>query len=141
MQEMDRPTVQSTEPAKPQGAVVTVGGVVIGAAFVLFGAWMVWGERGLGSRNAKNDSTQDADRKGLISRFLGWKARSSVPTVVTIGLCSLIWGYHMIAWSLESERLRAFIPVHWWWASGLGLALLITMSRLVDRLETRGGEK
>ena len=67
----------------------------------------------------------------------GRGSRQVNPTRLTLGLCGLIIGYHVMAWSMPDGWLALRVPVTRWWAVVLVAALALGGSLLADRLDGR----
>lgn len=58
----------------------------------------------------------------------------TTPTIITIGMCLLIGGYHLVAWALPPAWLPMRLDAAWWWTLPVGAAVLIAASLGIDRV-------
>ena len=98
-------------------AMGITGGVVLGA----LGLWMLRG----GKRVIAEDG-QAVDGGGDLSG----------PTRLTLGIVSLIVGYHCVMWAVPS--LTFGVPVGRWWMVAVGAVLAVVGALAVDLVESDG---
>ena len=55
-------------------------------------------------------------------------------TLLTLGICTVVGGYHLAAWSVPAW-LPLHVPMHRWWMLALGLTLAVAGTLLAERLE------
>lgn len=67
----------------------------------------------------------------------GRAGRRATPTRLTAGVCGLIIGYHVMAWSMPQGWLALRVPLSRWWAVALVTVAAVGGSLLADRLDGR----
>lgn len=117
----------------------------LAAILGVFGGWMFWGSR---ARATVNESASSGEgdppvasvSTSLYARARLWRDSLSVPTALVLGLSSLVVAYHLLAWTLPSDRLPTLIPLARWWALVALVGAMVVGSVWADRLESRRGE-
>jgi hypothetical protein len=60
------------------------------------------------------------------------------PTCLTVGLCCMVGGYHVAAYSLAPAFVLVSVPPERWWLVALAIGAAVVGSLLADRLEGGG---
>lgn len=74
---------------------------------------------------------------GLAAIRAGRQGRRVSPTRLTAGVCGLILGYHIAAWSMPPDWLTLRVPFSRWWVVAVVVVTAMGGSLLADRLERR----
>jgi len=108
-------------------SALEIAGLVGGAVLGLCGLVMLrWGRTRL-------SSSGDVD-EGVLGMLLG---HFSLPSRYVIGFCLLLLGYHLIAYSIPGHVLWLRIPADRLWMLGVGVAVVVGGSLLLDMRESR----
>ena len=103
------------------------GGTLLGAV----GCWLLFHKR---------KARKAAERLRLAgespeSAPIGTIARLTEPTRLSIALCALVLGYHLIAWAFPPHVLAVQLAREWWWVWFLAGAGVVAMSLVMDRID------
>ena len=101
-------------------------GVLIGSGVIalIAGLWLV---------RARHADPNDQAR--------GHRPRMARPTTMVLGIASLIVGYHLLAYGLPAGWLTGRVPVDRLWMLGVGIAVAVGASLVLDLVEHRQDQR
>jgi len=102
-----------------------IAGLAASAVLLLGGMWLLWTAR------------HRADAERVMLPALG---RVGVPTCLTLGVCALAAGYHILAYSLLPRFTLWSVPIERWWVVAGVIAVAIVGSLTSEWLESRHDE-
>jgi hypothetical protein len=102
-----------------------VGGAVLGLGGLVS---LRWGR----TRPPSSGEPDEGLQEGVLATLLGHVSLSSR---YVIGVCLLLLGYHLISYSIPGRVLWLRIPADRLWMMGVGIAVVVSGSLLLDMRE------
>lgn len=103
-----------------------------GGILVAFGAWVL-----LHKRRAR----RERERLHIAGEELPGEPapprRLTEPTRLSIALCALVLGYHLIAWAFPPGLFAVQLNRQWWWVWCLVAAVIMVLSLVMDGIDER----
>lgn len=123
-------------------AVLLYGLLLPALALIGLGLWMVWGRRAELNREERHREDVKAAMRGdgvapqtLRVRLAQWRDSRTEPTRLVLGMSALLVGYHIAAYVLPPHILPFHVPWDRAWILAAGVALLVTSSLAIDRMQ------
>lgn len=112
-------------PQWPVPGALVVLGYSAGLCCLVFGLWMVWG-----GRVAPGETRPEPGAGGANA----WRDRLTEPTRLTLGICGLFVGYHLVSYVSPPAWLGLRVPPERWWLLVGGVVLAIGGTLGTDKL-------
>lgn len=123
-------------------AVLLYGLLLPAVTLIALGLWMVWGRRAELNREERHREDVKAAMRGdnlpadtLRMRLDRWRDSRTEPTRLVLGMSALLMGYHIAAYVLPPHILPFHVPWDRAWILAAGVALIVTSSLAIDRMQ------
>jgi len=116
-------------PASGTPAWVAVLVCLVAALVFGLGAWFVW--------SGRRSEPVPAARTAIGT----WRAGLSPPSRAAIGLTLILVAYHGAAWVSPWQANLLMVPLERWYIVASGAALVVGLTLLTERVESRGAAR
>ncbi len=108
-----------------------VGLIIVGVLLLCVGGWALFFDR------SKRREVERLHIAGESTDPPTPSPKLTEPTRLSIAICSLVLGYHLIVWAFPPGAVGVQLSRAWWWVWVLVGILVVGLSFVMDRLDER----